>query len=262
MRLKGITHIHTKYSSDGRLTIPDVADLLRWHKLQFAILSEHRQDLTGNIFANLISECQTFSDEQTLILHGVEYEFDKSTHILVINSDTLFPSNITIKDMLTECRGSGAKSILLHPKRGKFLYNNALLDLLDGIEVWNTRYDGKICPDPRVVGLVNKLCLINPKAILTLGMDLHLLDRFSHPIMELEADILDKDSIISALINRNCYISGAIFWKNTKIDNFYWNYFIWKFVHSLYRTVKWLCDTIVILIPIPKSVKQFFRQFI
>src|SRR5262249_2421038 len=73
-------------------------------------------------------------------------------------------------------------------------------DKLDGIEVWNARYDGVLTPRAQSFQLLRRVRSLNDKAAAYCGIDLHHIAQARKPIyIEVHSDRLERDAIVGAL---------------------------------------------------------------
>jgi hypothetical protein len=76
----------------------------------------------------------------------------------------------------------------------------AIRGKLDGIEVWNGRYDGAAAPRADSFQLLRRLRSSNLKVAAYGGIDLHKLGQARKPIyVDVKAEKLERDDIIEAL---------------------------------------------------------------
>ena len=55
--LRGVAHIHSTYSFDGKLALAEVARFLQGKGLQFALMAEHTEGLEPQRIREFIDEC-------------------------------------------------------------------------------------------------------------------------------------------------------------------------------------------------------------
>ena len=89
--------------------------------------------------------------------------------------------------------------VLAHPVRNKFEVDKDLLEVINGIEIWNQQYEGKHAPRTRSVKLYNELVLKKLGLLRTGGLDLHRREHFGSPQTEVDAAALSGLAIVAAL---------------------------------------------------------------
>jgi hypothetical protein len=141
--LRGIVHAHSDYSHDGASDLAELAAMLRRKQLNFALLTEHVEDLSSDCFARYVGDCQDHSTPDLLLVPGLEYTFETVAgpiEVLLIGPEAYVEAedpadlwNHRLRDKLL--------AILPHPVKFGPLSANLLAEF-DLIEVWNLRYDG------------------------------------------------------------------------------------------------------------------------
>jgi len=103
----------------------------------------------------------------------------------------------------------GGIAVLAHPPAGSTNMIGPIKAKLDGIEVWNGRYDGTHAPRADSFQLLRRIRAVNAKAAAYGGIDLHKTDQARKPIyLEVEAARLERDAIISALLAGQFAVRG------------------------------------------------------
>ncbi len=112
--LKGALHIHTTLSSDGTLSLNQVKNLLQKKGFDFAIITEHSQDVNRQTFSYLASECKNRSDKSFLFIPGLEFNSAGGLHILGIGIEG-FMDEEDPAEIIKEIHIKGGLAILAHP---------------------------------------------------------------------------------------------------------------------------------------------------
>jgi hypothetical protein len=95
---------------------------------------------------------------------------------------------------------AGGIAVLAHPPAGSTNMIGSIKAKLDGIEVWNGRYDGTHAPRADSFQLLRRVRLLTVNAVAYCGIDLHKIAQVRKPVyVEVQTDRLDRDSVISAL---------------------------------------------------------------
>jgi len=203
MQVKGLCHLHSKYSHDGEVSLNRLKESLKEKGFQFLLLTEHIHDFLPEKIEEILKECQSLSDEQFIIIPGLELE-NKGEHFLVIGINELAREY----NSLTQFRSSGAIIVWAHPYKIK---QDGIERLqIDGLEIWNSCYDGKFVPRWQALKLLKKLRQKN-NVLAYGGIDFH---RFSHlggPFLVVDVEELLQREILENLKRGRFFVKrGAV----------------------------------------------------
>ena len=196
--LKGALHIHTTLSSDGTIPLNQVKSLFQKRGFDFAMITEHSQDVNRETFSNLASECKNRSDKSFLFIPGLEFNCAEGLHVLGIGIDK-FIDEEDPAEIIKEIHAKGGLAILAHPSEETREKALKLKDQLDGIEIWNVGRNGKFLPSLKSIKLYEKLRSLNPRLKAYVGMDLHKEGGFYDVSLSVPDTALEKESILKAL---------------------------------------------------------------
>lgn len=217
MTLTGVTHIHSTYSYDGKVELEKLRELFLAEGISFALMSEHTDALTNAEAMRFVAECKERSDESFLFIPGFEVPY-LDAHILFFGAE-YFVSQKADEEALRRWREVAPLCILAHPVRNNFLLDEAMREVIDGVEIWNQQYDGKRVPRPRSYRLLEKLRKERSGLIATGGLDLHRPEHLTYPRVQLEVDRLTPSNITNALRKGrfvfgqpNCTVRGKGEW--------------------------------------------------
>jgi predicted ATP-grasp superfamily ATP-dependent carboligase len=112
--LKGALHVHTTFSSDGTLSLDQVKNFLERKKFDFAMITEHSQDMNRHTFSNLVGKCKNRSNKSFLFIPGLEFDCAKGLHILGVGIDEFIDEKEPAK-IIKEIHLKGGLAILAHP---------------------------------------------------------------------------------------------------------------------------------------------------
>ena len=73
-KFRGVAHVHSTYSFDGRLTLDELAVSFKARGIQFVLMSEHVESLDPEKLGSFISDCKQNSDESLLLIPGIEID--------------------------------------------------------------------------------------------------------------------------------------------------------------------------------------------
>jgi hypothetical protein len=169
--LKGAIHLHSVYS-DGEFTLSELRDTLIAEGCSFAFMTDHAEFFDRWKRRNYVIECASLSDEDFRFIPGFEYSCYERMHVLGLGvtdlTRTLDPQEI-IKIIAT----NGGVSIIAHPKNEFFPWIETFDELPNGIETWNSKYDGRYAPRVATFKLLERLQWRKPEICAYYGVDLH-----------------------------------------------------------------------------------------
>jgi hypothetical protein len=199
MEIKGVIHVHSTYSYDGKESLQELKDFLLSKEITFCCLTEHTDHMTVEQAQMFVQECRSLSGSQFVFIPGFEVPY-KDTHILFIGNELLLGQHADESD-LPEWKKRSALTILAHPVRNKYIVDAALRNVIDGVEIWNQQYDGKRVPRTKAAELLRELQTQNQSLIATGGLDFHRKEHFGAPFLTLEVTHITTDAILEALKN-------------------------------------------------------------
>lgn len=195
MILRGVAHIHSRYSYDGKLSLVDLRDFLAKEGASFALMTEHTDQITREAAEEFIQVCRQQSTEQFRIIPGFEVPY-LGTHILVIGASHYHEGDA--REILSRWQSEGALLVVAHPHRNGYSLDEFLRTHADGIEVWNSQYDGIHAPRYRALKLFQSVR--RTRTIAAYGsLDLHRGAHRYGPQISLEAHGHEETDIIQAL---------------------------------------------------------------
>jgi len=194
----GVMHVHSTHSQDGSMTLRQLAGWCRKSGLKFLMISEHPEILGRKIIdrarmREIVKECNALSDENFIIIPGLEFMTDDGMHILAYGIRKYFEERGT-KKSIEKIHELGGLAVLAHVS----IYDEIPFEKLsgiDGIEVWNTLYDGWLAPRVGNLRILGKIK--GAKAFA--GSDLHREEQLGRMLVCVKAKRLDEKEILSAL---------------------------------------------------------------
>jgi len=195
--VKGIMHIHSAHSYDGKMELGELRETLIAHGFSFACMTEHTDSLTSGAARTFISECNELSDDKFIFIPGFEVPY-LDARVLMIGARKFFGQAAHDVEALLAWREVTPVMILAHPTSNNFQVDDTLQDLIDGVEVWNQRYDGALTLRPRSVRLLEDLRCQN-ELIATGGIDYHQREHLTGPATYMQVSILDEQVIVDKL---------------------------------------------------------------
>ena len=196
---KGVLHVHSLYS-DGEESLECVVELFKNSGMDFVAVSDHAEVFDEARMQQYVRLCESLSNTRFLVIPGLEFALHGGdTHILGYGiSHRIKTANMeTLVDGIHQ---AGGIAVLAHPPAGSINLISPIKSKLDGIEVWNSRYDGIYSPRADSLQLLRRIRMVNTKASAFGGIDLHKLGQAHRPIfVEVDVGALDRSSILEAL---------------------------------------------------------------
>lgn len=251
----GYLHIHSKYS-DGDYDLEKIKEVFSKMGANFIFLADHEERLDDKKFRDYLKECSRLSDNNFLIIPGLEINVGKN-HLLALNAEQIHHENNLI-EKIKKYKDDGCLIVWAHPHKNKFKIDEKLFELLDGIEVWNSLYDGKIVP--RFSSLKVASSLPDKKKLLC-ALDFHRAAHSDGPKIFLKSKILEKDAVIQELKSGNYKIGKNTEMEMDKVE-----------LNSLLTLISFLSITLIRIfrisskilsilnIKVPKKIKVFLRR--
>jgi predicted metal-dependent phosphoesterase TrpH len=206
---KGVLHIHSVFS-DGEESLDRLAERFRLAGMSFAAVSDHAEVFDDRRMEEYVLLCEALSSSSFVVIPGLEFALHGGDiHILGygITRRVRFKSAEGLVDGIHD---AGGIAVLAHPPFGSINILGSVRAKLDGIEVWNGRYDGTHAPRADSFQLLRRIRSMNPKAVAYCGIDLHKAAQLRKPVfIELEADRLDRDTILGTLRTGKFTVNGS-----------------------------------------------------
>ena len=265
MEIKGVIHVHSTYSYDGKESLRSLRDFLLKKGMTFCCVTEHTNEMTIEQAQLLVQECKALSGSQFVFIPGFEVPY-KNAHILLIGTE-MFLGQEADAQILRQWSSKSRLTILAHPVRNQFTLDNVMAEVIDGVEIWNQQYDGKIVPRTRSAYLLKQLQEKDQSLFATGGLDFHRIEHFGSPYCTLEVERVSAEAILQALADSS-YVFG-----NEKISvapNGLWkgnNKFSQKFLSTLSIVIinsGKSANALLALfgLKLPKGLKRFIRSHV
>jgi hypothetical protein len=195
--LKGVMHIHSTYS-DGEFTLSELRQIFLAENCAFVCMTDHAEYFKQESVQRYIAECESLSDATLRMVPGLEYRCDRDMHILGYHATQLF-NETNPQEVIRHIDAQQAISVIAHPKNEFFEWIEGFSYLPQGIETWNSKYDGQYAPRSGAFALLQRLKQRSPTMHAFYGLDLHWKKQYRNFFIELECDSARNDEIISAL---------------------------------------------------------------
>jgi len=195
--LRGALHVHSTYS-DGEFTLAELRDELSAAGCRFACITDHSDWFDAPKLEGYVDECRRLSDDDFLFIPGLEYSCANRMHILGYGVSAPIESDHP-ETVIAEIRRLGGLAVVAHPKNDAFEAIEQFDPLPDGLEVWNTKYDGQYAPRPGTFALLARLQARKGDLRAFYGLDLHWRKQNRRLFVDVIGETLDADAVLSAL---------------------------------------------------------------
>jgi hypothetical protein len=207
--LKGAMHVHSTYS-DGEFTLAELRRLFLDEGCAFVCMTDHAEYFDPDKLRQYFGECQALSDDKFLFVAGLEYACEKGMHILGYGATRRVDSQDP-ETVFRHIEEQGAVSVIAHPKNDFFDWIEKFETLPQGIETWNSKYDGRYAPRPGTFALLQRLRQRKPAMLAFYGQDLHWKKQFRGLFMQIDSAPTNAQGILSALANgAYCGVKGEL----------------------------------------------------
>lgn len=204
--LKGALHVHSTYS-DGEFTLAELRDIYRAMGCRFVCITDHAEAFHEEKLKRYHEECAALSDDNFRFIPGLEYGCERRMHILGYGmkslTDTMDPQRV-----IANIRDRGAISVIAHPKDESLPWIESFEVLPDGIETWNSKYDGRYAPRPQVFRTLLQLQKRKSEVQAFYGQDLHWRKQYRGLLNLVDSAKVSENGILTA-IRRGDYVGTA-----------------------------------------------------
>jgi hypothetical protein len=209
MSFKGVLHIHSTFS-DGEEPLGRLAESIRLAGMSFAAVSDHAEVFDDRRMEEYALLCRALSTPSFVVIPGLEFALHGGEiHILGygITRRVRFKN---VEDLVDGIHEAGGLAVLAHPPFGSINILGSIRGKLDGVEVWNGRYDGTRAPRADSFQLLKRVRALNLQAAAYCGIDLHKIAQLRKPVyVEVETEQLSRDAIVGALRAGNFTLYGS-----------------------------------------------------
>jgi hypothetical protein len=206
--MRGALHVHSTFS-DGEESLERVVQTLRNAGMDFVAVSDHAEVFNDQRMQEYVALCEALSSPRFLVIPGLEFALKGGTiHILGYGLTTRVRA-AGMEQLVDGIHEAGGIAVLAHPPAGSVNMIGSIRGKLDGIEVWNNRYDGLIAPRAESFQLLRRVRQSNLKAAAFCGIDLHKIGQARKPVyVDVPAQNVDRQSILDALRTGNFSVRG------------------------------------------------------
>lgn len=269
-RFKGALHLHTTFS-DGEFTPEELKAHFQKKGFQFLMMSDHAEWMDPEKMAEYVCRCRALSDETFCMVPGLEFSYGDlmgpgsgSLHLLGYGVDRYEREEEPLAMIYTIHR-LGGLAVLAHPYPALYPVIAPMEKFLDGIELWNTKYNGRFAPALWNYDLLKETRGIHPEALGFYGIDFHWKSQYTGMGTWIEAESLTPSSLLTALAKGAFYAErkGVLFTPEGKLTPFQEAQF--AKVEQVYRVWKKIIKGgrkpfKMLHLPVPKSLKAMARK--
>ena len=196
---KGVLHVHSLYS-DGEESLEGIVDRLRLAGMSFAAVSDHAEVFDDERIKDYTQACSALSTPSFAVIPGLEFALHGGEIHILGYGITRRVRFRTVDELVDGIHEAGGIVVLAHPPVGSINLLGSVRGKLDGVEVWNGRYDGTRAPRADSFQLLRRVRSLNSKAAAYCGIDLHKLGQLRRPVyVEVETEALERNRILDAL---------------------------------------------------------------
>ena len=193
---KGAIHIHSTYS-DGDLTLREVRDLYRAAGCAFVCMTDHAEYFNTELMRQYIAECAELSSPDFRMVAGVEFTCLRKMHILGLGV-TNVATGKDPREVIAHIAAMGGVSVIAHPLNDAFPWIETFDPLPNGIECWNTKYDGRYAPRVATFDLLQRVQRRRPDMRAFYGQDYHWRRQYRGLFIEMTPGTRTRADILRA----------------------------------------------------------------
>jgi PHP domain len=171
---RGIIHVHSRYSHDGRDTLEQLRDVSQARGLSFVGLTDHAEDFDPTIFERYRSHCAEASSTDLQLIAGLEFRFAgfPGLHLLALGL-TRWIAPTTPAEFVAQTRGAAGFTVVAHPIVSSYQVPPEVRAGIDAVEVWNAAYNTRYLPDPKAIDLLREMRERRSEIVGVAGLDQH-----------------------------------------------------------------------------------------
>jgi predicted metal-dependent phosphoesterase TrpH len=207
--MRGVLHVHSRFS-DGEELLERVAQTFRDAGMNFVAMSDHAEVFDAQRMQEYVDICDALSSNQFAVIPGLEFAFKGgSIHILGYGI-THRVAALSMEQLVDGIHEEGGIAVLAHPPTGSINMIGPIKGKLDGIEVWNGRYDGTVAPRAESFQLLRRVRMSNLKVAAYGGIDLHSIGQARKPVYhEVDTEVIQRGHILDALRTARFTVRGG-----------------------------------------------------
>jgi hypothetical protein len=212
MKLRGMVHVHSRWSYDGCHDLHEIVGRAQARRLDFVLMSEHTRTMTDDTMTAFVAQCDALTRASgILVVPGIECEATPDfVHVLGYGVRSLVRDR-RVGSIATAVRAAGGFPVLAHPvyRDAAAYVSGPEFDLLGGWEVWNGKADGPWYPGADALRRLADLHRGGARLVPMAGADLHRLEADPGLVLEVVCETREAGEILRALERRAHRIVGA-----------------------------------------------------
>src|SRR5215471_8826826 len=161
--LKGVLHVHSVFS-DGDESLERIVTVLKTAGMSFAAVSDHAEVFDDRRMEEYVRVCESLSDRSFVVIPGLEFALKGGTIHILGYGLTKRVRFLHLEELVEGIHDAGGIAVLAHPPVGSINMIGSIKNKLDGIEIWNGRYDGTAAPRADSFQLLRRIRSTNTKA--------------------------------------------------------------------------------------------------
>lgn len=198
---KSACHIHSTYS-DGEFGVAELREIYLAAGCRLVLITDHAEYFDEARRDEYVRECARLSDERLTFIPGFEYGCHERMHILGYGTTALAETKDP-QEIIEHIEATGGISVIAHPKTEMFGWIESFERLPQGIEVWNSKYDGRYAPRPGTFRLLQGLQGRKPEMRAFFGQDLHWRKQYRGLFSVVNAATTSREDVHAALCAGN-----------------------------------------------------------
>ena len=196
---KGVLHVHSVFS-DGEESLDRLVETLRLAGMSFVAVTDHAEVFDDRRMDDYVRLCEALSTPSFVVIPGLEFALHGGDIHILGYGITRRLRFTNMEELVDGIHEAGGIAVLAHPPLGSINLIGPVRGKLDGVEVWNGRYDGTRAPRADSFQLLRRIRSLNDRAAAYCGIDLHKIGQVRRPVyVEVETERLEHAAIVSAL---------------------------------------------------------------
>lgn len=202
---KAALHVHSKYS-DGEFTLEELRAKFIAAGCSVVCMADHADAFDQAKVDEYVRELERLSDDTLRFVAGLEFGCVQRMHIVGYGVTALIDSDDP-ETVITHIRAHDGVAVIAHPPDHLFSLIEGFSVLPDGIEGWNSKYDGRYAPRPATFALIARLRERRSALKAFYGQDLHWRKQFAGLFTLLDIVRSDRALVLDALL-RGAYVGS------------------------------------------------------
>lgn len=209
--IRAALHVHSTYS-DGELTLPELRAKYIAAGCRAVCMADHADAFDAEKVASYVAEMERLSDDTFLFVPGLEFGCVQRMHVAGYGVTSLTGSDDP-QLVIAHIRAHSGVAVIAHPPDQLFPWIEGFGTLPDGIEAWNSKYDGQYAPRPGTFDLIARLQRRAPALRAFYGQDFHWRRQFAALFTEIDVRDVTSSAILDALMRgayRGSHLQGVV----------------------------------------------------